>query len=274
MEHLEQLTSDYQAAYEAGLKATQVVKINGQEILVTHKDQVPDKKLFADMLPAPLRCETTVELHDARSFAEYVNKFSDDDTAIFVDKEKARFVAVLDYHKETAQPRHGEHRAIYTCPKTKEWDVWTRNSGNKMGQVDFALFIEDNADEIQNPSSAHMLEVAMSLKADIKTTFRSATRLDNGQVQFTYNENINGTAGATGQLTIPQEIEVIMTPFQGGPSYTRLARFRYRIKEGELLMWYELVRPHRVLEEAVADTLEQIKKQINGCDFYMGAQPN
>ena len=262
------------AAYEAGKQTTQVVelptKFGDLKVLVTHDQAAVHTELMEKLLPAPLRCEKTVYLDDARSFADYVNDFSDDNTAIFIDKQNGKFVAVLDYHHSTEKPRFGNHIANYICPKSKEWGVWLENSGRKMSQQDFALFIEDNADEIQKPSSAEMLEIASSLKADIKTEFRSAQRLDNGQVQFVYNEVINGQAGSNGQLTIPQEIEVILTPFNGGPSYTRTARFRYRIKDGQLLMWYDLVRPHKVLEAAVDDTMIQIKQQIKGCRFYMG----
>ena len=273
MEQLEKTHSDIQAAFEHGEKQTQVVELNGHEVLLTHKDIKVDYHLFEKMQITPLQCKTTLNLHDAKSFAEYVNKYADESSVIFADIEASKFTAVLDYHHSTDEPRHGFHVAIYAPTATPEWSAWIKHSGVKMTQEDFSLFIEDNADEIQKPVSAEMLEIASSLRADIKTTFRSAQRLDNGQVQFTYNENINGTAGASGQLQIPQEIEVIMTPFQGGPSYTRTARFRYRIKEGQLVMWYDLVRPQRVREEAMADTLEIIKEKVKDCSFYMGQSP-
>lgn len=262
--------SNYGDAYEAGTKQIQVVKIGDHEMLVHPEKSVVDKSLFKELLVTPLRTEQHVIIQDAESFAEYINKFGDDDTAIFVDEEKASLVAILDYHRDTAKPRHCAHTATYTCPQTKEWNTWLHNSGKRMSQEEFALFIEDNAEEITSPSSAEMLEIASTLKADINTTFRSSTRLDNGQVQFNYNENLNGTAGAAGQLEIPQEIKVVVTPFRGGPSYTRTARFRYRIKEGQLVLWYDLVRPHRVIEVAVSDTLEVIKKNVKNGQFYMG----
>lgn len=267
--------SEIGAAYEAGQQTIQVVTIESElgvlPVLVTPKDSAVHFDFLEKILPAPLHCNQRVTLQDARSFAEYVNDFSDDNTAIFVDKAQGKFTAILDYHHSTEQPRRGGHVAFYTCPRTEEWAEWIRHSGVKMSQQDFAVFIEENAEEIAKPSSAEMLEIASSLKADIKTEFRSAQRLDNGQVQFAYNEVIDGKAGINGQLTIPQEIEVILTPFNGGPSYTRKARFRYRIKEGQLVMWYDLVRPHKVLEAAIDDTLAQIKQQVKGCNFYMGA---
>lgn len=273
MEQLEQTHSDIQAAFEHGANQSQVFDLNGHEILVTHKDMKIDKELLEQMLPAPHHCKARVCLHDAQSFSDYVNEYGDEASVIFSDIESSNFTAVLDYHISTDEPRHGFHVAVYAPTTTPEWSAWVNKSGVKMSQEDFSLFIEDNSDEIQKPNSAEMLEIASSLRADISTTFRSAQRLDNGQVQFTYNENINGTAGASGQLQIPQEIEVIMTPFQGGPSYTRTARFRYRIKDGQLIMWYDLVRPQRVREEAMADTLKTIQEQLEGFAFYMGSAP-
>ncbi|MDO6805778.1 DUF2303 family protein, partial [Wenyingzhuangia sp. 1_MG-2023] len=95
-------------------------------------------------------------------------------------------------------------------------------------------------------------------------------------IQLTYNEVIDGRAGASGQLDIPQEITIAMQPFQGSDSYTRKARFRYRISHGKLAMWYDLLRPQKCIEEAVKDTLSKIQDPENGVTvsrFYFGRPP-
>ena len=61
-------------------------------------------------------------------------------------------------------------------------------------------------------------------------------------MQLTYNEEIDGRAGEAGQLRIPEEFFIALKPFLGGDTFCVPARFRYRIQEGRLVMWYELVR--------------------------------
>ena len=275
----ESMQSAINAAFDIGRNQTQVISVDGLPVLVTPEghevDFDLDKKLD-QYREAPKQISAHIQLHTAQSFIDYVNDFCDANSAIFVDEENAKFVAVLDYHKNTTDPRHGNHTATFTCKKTDEWSVWMKHDGDKMSQEEFALFIEDNADEITAPNSAEMLEIALTIKANTTCEFRQSQRLDNGQIQLTYYEVIDGRAGASGQLEIPQEIQIAMQPFQGSPTYTRKARFRYRINSGKLAMWYDLIRPKKCIEEAIKDTLAQIKNPNGGVkvtQFYFGSAP-
>ena len=46
--------------------------------------------------------------------------------------------------------------------------------------------------------------------------------------------------------------------FENGDKWRVDVRFRYRIDGGNLVMWLELVRPHKVVEQAVKDLREKI----------------
>lgn len=210
----------------------------------------------------PSRIAETTQLLSANSFIEYYNRFATKDSTIFVDAEDARFTAVFDYHQSTQAPGWGRHRAVYTCPRTKEWSGWLKNDNAKMDQQTFALFIEDNLNEIAEPSGAEMLEIATTLKAKTDVDFQSNVRLDNGQVQFTYRENIDGQAGVAGQLTIPEKITLNIRPFLSGAPYVMEARFRYRVTQGGLAMWYTLIRPHLVQEHAVNEVIETVRNNM------------
>ena len=144
-----------------------------------------------------------------------------------------------------------------------------------MDQATFAEFIEDNVKDITHhpeyentPSAADMLEISRTLEAKKNITFRQGTRLDNGQVQLTYNEEIDGRAGEAGQLRIPEEFFIALKPFLGGDAFCVPARFRYRIQEGRLVMWYELVRADKVLEEAYNAVRAKIEGGINEVPLY------
>ncbi|WP_339678268.1 DUF2303 family protein [uncultured Zhongshania sp.] len=201
-------------------------------------------------------------------------KFSTAASVMFVDVQNGRFVGVLDYHESPEAPAHGNHIIKYECPKTPEWGKWLAANGRQMDQVQFAYFIEENAPEIVDPSSAEMLEIATTLQSKNNASFSSAIKLENGQTQFSYIEKMDEKAGVNGQLTVPSIIKLGIKPLHGQDAYAMEARFRYRIqKEGGLVMWYDLIRPERIFEDAVNDVLSRIKDGMSKGTLIEGYAP-
>lgn len=223
---------------------------------------------------APERIIANVELHTAAAFVAYYKRFAIPDSVVILDLERARYTAILDYHGMMLEQQHPlpawcQHRAIYQCPQTPEWKLWLAHNGKAMTQTDFALFIEQNVDDIRTPAGAQMLEIVTTLKAKTKVEFSKAIRLADGNNEFTYNEVIDGKAGAGGQLRIPEEITLGIVPFQGGDAYAVQAKFRYRIDSGQLRMWYDLMRPHKVHEAALADITARIAEGMDGVGLLL-----
>lgn len=215
-------------------------------------------KQFADLLPAPVRTEQTVACETAKSFIDYFNHFANDNSAVFCDTNAEKFTGVIDYHS-AGRAAWCKHSVIYKCQRTHEASAWLANNSKKMEQEEFAVFIEDNALEIVTPPGATMLEIATHLKAQKKVNFISGTVLSNGQQSIRYMEEIQGSAGAKGELQIPEMIELGMRIFEGGEAYKLQARFRYRINTGKLIMWYDIIRPKQTLRAAVDDAYTVIK---------------
>ncbi|HCL3274237.1 TPA: DUF2303 family protein [Pseudomonas aeruginosa] len=247
-----------------GLSAPLALVPNGVEI-----------ESLEHLLPAPTRTRKQVTLLDAETFIAYVSRFSTAATAVFCNGPEGRtFSAIIDYH-QPEQPAWCDHVATYRCPTTVEWGNWKGHDRKRLDQAGFAEFIEDNvkdivqpADQPSAPSAADMLEISRTLEAKKNITFRQGTRLDNGQIQLTYNEEIDGRAGATGQLSIPEQFFIGVKPFLGGDAFLITARFRYRIQESRLVMWYELVRPDKVLEEAYGAVRAKIQSGIDEVPLY------
>ena len=78
-------------------------------------------------------------------------------------------------------------------------------------------------------------------------------------------------AGASGQLAIPQLIKLGIKPFIGGAAYKLEARFRYRITAAKLLMRYELVKPHLIIQDAVNDMVQIMKTETGAANVYEAA---
>lgn len=248
--------NDFQAAFMAGLLAADIRTVEGVPLAV-----VPQGAGLVELerlLPHPMRASGSVALNDAESFIRVVNDHKTDSTRIYSSKE--RFVAVFDEHQR-GQPGWRGHRAIYSCPLAVEWQTWMKHNAKPMSQVEFARFVEDNLPDIAMPPAAEMLEISRSLEAKKKVSFASGIRLSNGQNELVYEEQISGTA-AKGKLAVPEEFVVGIPVLEGGIRYAVTARLRYRIADtGGLTMWYELLRPHKVVEDAIKEVSDTIAEK-------------
>ena len=227
------------------------------------------------MLAAPTRKRGTTVLNDAESFVAVVNDQKDESTRLFSTISPPTFTAVFNYH--AAEAGWGDHKAKYNAPISPEWGAWAKTDKQKLNQVEMAQFLEANlvdvvyipkaeatADkpaEVGSPDGATMLEICRTLAAKKDVEFKSAVRLGDGSTQFTYNEEVRGTA-ANGTLEIPEQFSIGVPVFENGEKYRVDVRFRYRIGQGgDLVMWLELVRPHKVIEDAVKQLRAQIATQ-------------
>jgi uncharacterized protein YfdQ (DUF2303 family) len=211
---------------------------------------------LTDHLPAPLRLKGKLELRDVKSFVAQFNEFKTSVAKLFGTVNPPRFVGVLNGNAASA-PGWGDHRIEYSCPLSVEWKTWTAKNKQPMTQADFAQFVEDNLPDLLN--GAEMLEISRTLEAKKKVNFASGIRLADGQNEFTYEEQIEGTAGK-GKFKVPEVFELGIAVFEGGPLYKVSARLRYRIGEGgKLALWYDLERPHKILEDAVKAVWTEIE---------------
>ncbi len=211
-------------------------------------------------LPTPTRKRARVTLAQTSAFIAYY-KMHRVASQIYGTTEPPRFIAVLDDHSVSHSPGWREHTAHYDCPLSPEWSTWNGSNKKQMSQTDFAQFIEDNLPDVVEPEAAHMLEVSRTLEAKKKVNFASGIRLANGEVQFTYEEQIQGTA-AKGQIKVPETFVLGIPVFHGGPRYHVEARLRYRIADGgAMTMWYDLLRPHKIIEHAALEVWKEIETE-------------
>lgn len=226
-----------------------------------------------EQLPKPYALKQHLELLTLQSFIDYFNRYANDSSTIFVNDRDATLTAVIDYHESQNDPAWKRHVAIYKCPKTKEWSSWIEHNNHKFSQEDFALFLEDNFKEIVEPGAATMLEIASTLKAKKDVDYKSGVRIDNGQVQFTYNETIQGNAGVSGQLEVPEKFKLNIAPFLKGTVYELEARFRWRMNPSGLCLWYTLIRPHMCVDDAINDAVTSVKAQMTSGHLVHAVAP-
>ncbi len=227
-----------------------------------------EAKTLPETLPVPVRKKGTTVLNDAESFVTVVNDQKGSGTRLFSTIAPPTFTAVFNHHADG--PGWGDHRARYNAPLAPEWTAWTGMDGKKQNQVDLAQFIENNLMDVAflepfnghpgSPDGSTLLEVCRTLEAKKKVDFKSAIRLADGSTQFTYNEDVQGSA-RQGLLQVPEQFTLAIPVFENGAKWRVDVRLRYRIQDGgALVMWLELIRPHKVIEGAVQELREQIAK--------------
>ena len=242
---------------------------NPEELLFAVPEGMKVEKL-PRLRDLPNRIKGSLKVVEVKSFIDYWQKFSSDKSVILANLEQEEFRAVFDYH-EPDKPAWLDHTCILKCQTSTEWRTWFRKNKSMFSQVDFAEFIEANAIDIINPSAADMIEVAMTLQANKKVKFNSGVRLDNGQIQLGYHEVIEGSAGAKGQLKIPDKFSLALRIFQGGDKYDVECHLRYRINDGDLRFFYQIIRPERLLEDAFNLVKEQVEKGCSGAAIFATA---
>lgn len=216
------------------------------------------KELPTEKLPP--RAKAAVKLRDTASFVRYVNDHKTTDSRIYATSTPPRFLAVLDEFptlqmgvQAVHPPAWREYRAEFTFPLSDEWTVWNRNDKQPKNQTQFAEFIQDNAPDVVDPTSAAMMEMALNFQATEDGSLVSVSRLQNGDTQFAIKSETKLAEG----IKMPEFVKLQIPVFENGDVYPLRARMRYRAKD-KLVFWYELERPHKVLEAAFKDAWKKI----------------
>lgn len=251
--------TDFRAAMEAGIALAHAtdVKGDGNYALEPSGTVIFDLEKF---LPAPRRLVQSVVFDDVASFVAYVNRFKQDSTTIFSAPKYGTYAAILDYHKASNAPAWCSHIAKLKLQTTEEWDAWRSKNREQMDQTDFAEFLEEHCREIVEPPAATMLEIALNFEAKKDVEFRSCMRLENGQVSFVYSENV-GASTRAGEVEVPSKFKIFLAVFKGQGQQFIEARLRYRLKEAKLLLWYDMIRPDKLVEDAVGDVTRLISAE-------------
>lgn len=213
----------------------------------------------------PAHTQALVELRDTASFVRYVNDHKADRSRIYATLEPARFLAVLDdFHTSeatadaddqiAAQADWREFRVQFTVPPSREWTLWTGKDRKPMTQLDFARHIEDNLPDVVEPDGAALLEMALRFEASSAGSFVATQRMQDGSHDLQWRADNN----ASGSVRLPAEIALSIPVFENESPSMQHARLRYRVKEGVLSLWYELIRPHKTLEAAFRDAWARI----------------
>jgi len=261
----------------------------GLEVYVmVDKDGVHEipESLFDEYRITPKRRQGTATLLSLSSFIDHVNRFSDADTVIFADNDRARpsLTAVLDYHRVGADgdPRFGKHRSSFAYPLSDEWKAWQGANGTPMKMVDFAAFLEDRIIDVMPAAfvsltdeaklfvdtlggmgrvadPAKLMQLATELQIFESSVVRSANNLASGEGAIEFQTEHMDQAGQ--KLIVPSLFVLGIPVFKNGPVYQVIARLRYRKNGGSITFFYELWRTDRVFDHAFDESVDRVKAE-------------
>lgn len=271
---------DVQAAIDAGtaLGAPRAIDdVRKPHVVLVPADaraEVLDLDRFEKYEPWPWRASGSYVAATVDSFGDYVAAhLSATDTTVWIHPTDGTVVAVLNDHGDGQDdPRWRDWRVRLDLRHTDEWNHWTSRDGKLGGQEEFAEHIEDGLTEIAEPSGAELLEIAQTFHASTSAQFRQASRLRDGRIQVRYDEEVNAAAGSSGELTIPEEISLVLSPYVGEQPVELVARLRYRVRGGNLAIGYKLDRPERVKREALERIADRVTERFPG-RVFLGSPP-
>lgn len=237
------------------------------------------EKVFDEekLLEQPYRKNGSIALDDDDSFIAYINRHKIVDLSTIyclADYENSRidFKCIINDH---GAPQDGQqwrdHCAAYQPEFSEEWRRWVGGNKRQLSQLEFAMFIEENLNDVAAPegmpTGSQLLEMATSFQANQDMRFKSAIRLQNGGVNMSFVQNDDNQTLATMQMF--EKISIGIPVFWNGDAYQITARLRYRVREGRLNFWYELIRSDKTLEHATKQLIEKIKLET-GIPLYFG----
>lgn len=220
---------------------------------------------------APFRKKGAISMGDVPSLLQYMQ--DQDHQAlgyVYADTDERTITAVFNDQRGAGQPGWRDHRAMFSAMHTPEFTLWMSKNKQQFSQTEFAEFIEDNFADLAGDDAGLLLNVATTIAATTGINFASAKRLQDGQTQLTYNEEINATAGADGSLRIPQKFTLGMRIFKNGEGYALTARLKYRLAGGSIKFHYELERPERAVEDAFKGYVDQVRAHESAYTVLIG----
>lgn len=183
--------------------------------------------------------KTAVVVDQRASLSAYVNRFSDIRSILIADYDACSIKAVLDWHFDndviaSLDPQPREHTCTLELRPSEEFKRWAEMENSFHGQAEFAAFLEENAVDVIDPEPAVLIEISRDLEGTQGVTFKSSTRLENGDRSFVYETETR----AKGDIKVPREFVLSIPLYEGEEPVPLRCAFRWRINGGQLQMGF------------------------------------
>lgn len=189
--------------------------------------------------------------------------------AIFADRQKLSFTAILDYH-QPGVPSWCRHTVRVAYQHSHQFNRWKEADNEKMDQEEFATFLDENVNDIINPTGADVVSFATQLEVTRTEKFKSHRNLSNGEVAFTF------TNESTGDSTVkfPTEMTLSLPIWINGDRIALKAKLFYRVIEGSLTFWFKLMMLEETIDHLFGEDTDWMRTEVGDlAQVYTGPAP-
>lgn len=216
----------------------------------------------------PPHIKQRIVVDDRASLTAYANRFSDSRSIIIADYDNGTIKAHLDWHADNQNglsPQHSTHSVTLALRESEEYKRWSAMENDLHTQQEFAFFIEENVADVNDPDSSTLLEICRELEATQGASFKSGTRLDNGDRSFVYENETR----VKNEMVVPTQIKLAIPIYQGEDPTIITANFRFRVKPDALYLGFNW---HRVeyQRQAKFSELATIAAEESGLPVFFG----
>jgi uncharacterized protein YfdQ (DUF2303 family) len=170
--------------------------------------------------------------------------------------------AVLnDHHTDggVREPGHGDWSIRHNPRLSEAMTRWLAAiDADAINQRQFAELVEDQLGTILTPDASDLLDVSTTFAATGTMRFSSAINLRNGRQELTYAETEDTEAGASGNVEVPDRIELLLPIYRGGDNQEVTVGLRYRITNGQLSIALRLIDEEAMWTAANESYLEAL----------------
>lgn len=258
---------------------------------------LPDT-FFDSNRDAPRYRRGTAAMTSLASFIDHINRFGDDDSAVFADDNRTapKLTAVIDYHRADIDDgvhgdyRHGKHRTTFAFPLSDEWKAWLAFDGKTMPMAEFALFLEDRIGDIAIAGDSHpahverfveqnggeeriasyaaLIELSRGLKVFESAKVEEAVNLSSGEGQISFSVEHDTRNQTGGKVKVPTMFFISIPVFRKGVFYRIAARLRYRKAADGVKFWFNLWRPDLSFDDAFAEAVAKVDEETPASVFF------
>lgn len=219
----------------------------------------------------PSRVKQVVTVDDRTSLSAYANRYKSDQSIIIADFDALTISARLDWHDHNQaelfpQPGHNEHAVVLKLRPSEEFARWDAMEGKIVPQVEFARFLEENSVDVGYPEAATMVEISRDFEATVGQSYKSSTRLDNGDRKLLFETETKVQNG----VVIPEKFTLSIPIYNGEEPELLTCLFRWRAQGGGGVglgfQWHRVEYQRRAHFAQIATTASE----DTGLPVYMG----
>lgn len=244
------------------------------------------KRFIDDERTTPETLKGSTTLHNCQSFIDFVNRYKDNTSAIFYNQDKQKVTCIFDCATKN-NTSFEQHKADYAFPFSDELKEWKEHNGDVMTQIDFAFFIEKNVLDLADPDKTAESEALKEIRLRIGGHFAAVSKMvelsrgisihSDERATVKYDPNTGESTvdfssehtDATGEkVKVPNMFLIVIPILKGGKSYQLPCRLRHRLKNGQIIWWYEVIDLDKAIAAAIDEELNKIKEDIALPVFY------